>query len=119
MIMCCPDRTHFKPIQHAARTLAESGATVIGIVVNDVEMGGSGSAFTPTGHSYGYNYGYGGYRAYGAYRPYGPLKSKDEESKDGGKAAAGKSPKADDDTEQEPRKNSRAQPIRSEIADEA
>ena len=77
MIMCCPDRTHFKPIQHAARTLGESGATVIGVVVNDVEMGGSSGAFSPVGHSYGYNYGYGGYRAYGAYRPYGPLKSKD------------------------------------------
>ena len=79
MIMCCPDRTHFKPIQHAARTLGESGATVIGIVVNDVEMGGAGSAFTPVGHAYGYGYGYGGYRAYGAYgaySPYGPIKDK-------------------------------------------
>ena len=71
MIMCCPDRTHFKPIQHASRSLSESGATVIGIIVNDVEMGGAGSAFAPTGHSYGY--GYGGYRSYGkGYRPYAP-----------------------------------------------
>ena len=74
MIMCCPDRTHFKPIQHAARSLGESGATVIGIVVNDVEMGAAGGAFSPSGHSYGYGYGgYGGYRAYGgSYRPYAP-----------------------------------------------
>ena len=74
MIMCCPDRTHFKPIQHAARSLGESGATVIGIVVNDVEMGSAGGAFSPSGHSYGYGYGgYGGYRAYGgSYRPYAP-----------------------------------------------
>ena len=72
IIMCCPDRTHFKPIQHAARSLGESGATVIGIVVNDVEMGAAGGAFSPSGHSYGYGYGgYGGYRAYGgSYRPY-------------------------------------------------
>ena len=82
IIMCCPDRTHFKPIQHASRTLAESGATVIGIVVNDVEMGGS-NAFAPAGHSYGYGYGYGGYRAYGAYRPYGPLKSREDTEKAG------------------------------------
>ena len=77
MIMCCPDRTHFKPIQHAARTLGESGATVIGIVVNDVEMGSVGGAFAPSGHSYGYGYGgYGGYRAYGgSYRPYAPIES--------------------------------------------
>ena len=84
MIMCCPDRTHFKPIQHAARTLGESGATVIGIVVNDVEMGGSGGAFSPSGSSYGYGYGYGGYHAYGQYRPYGPLlPGKDGTSKNG------------------------------------
>jgi len=75
MIMCCPDRTHFKPIQHASRVLAESGATVIGIIVNDVEMGGSGSAFTPAGHGYGYYGGGYGYRAYGAYNPYTPYSS--------------------------------------------
>ena len=77
MIMCCPDRTHFKPIQHAARSLGESGATVIGIVVNDVEMGSANSAFAPSGHhGYGYGYGgYGGYRAYGGYSPYAPRKS--------------------------------------------
>jgi len=78
MIMCCPDRTHFKPIQHASRSLAESGATVIGIVVNDVELGGS-NAFSQSGHGYGYShYGYNGYRAYGNYKPYAP---KDEGKK--------------------------------------
>ena len=37
-------------------------------------MGGAGSAFTPSGHAYGYGYGgYGGYRSYGkGYRPYAP-----------------------------------------------
>ena len=87
MIMCCPDRTHFKPIQHAARSLGESGATVIGIVVNDVEMGSVGGAFSQSGHSYGYGYGgyggYGGYRAYGgSYRPYAPLESGKKKGKD-------------------------------------
>ena len=67
MIMCCPDRTHFKPIQHAARSLGESGATVIGIVVNDVEMGSASSAFATPGHR-----AYGGYRAYGGDSPYAP-----------------------------------------------
>ena len=87
MIMCCPDRTHFKPIQHAARSLGESGATVIGIIVNDVEMGSANSAFAPSGHyGYGYGYGgYGGYRAYG-YSPYAPRKSSGEK-----KAAEGES----------------------------
>ena len=74
MIMCCPDRTHFKPIQHAARPLGESGATVIRIVVNAAEMASARGASSPSGHSYGYGYGgYGGYRAYGgSYRPYAP-----------------------------------------------
>ncbi len=83
LIMCCPDRTHFKPIQHAARSLGESGATVIGVVVNDVEMGSIGGAFSHSGHSYGYGYGgYGGYRAYGGYRPYAPTETA-KKSKDG------------------------------------
>ena len=94
MIMCCPDRTHFKPIQHAARSLGESGATVIGIIVNDVEMGSSTSAFAPSGHyGYGYGYGrYGGYRAYGGYSPYAPRKSSAEKkaaSESGEKPAEG------------------------------
>ncbi|MBR1588641.1 MAG: AAA family ATPase [Kiritimatiellae bacterium] len=100
MIMCCPDRTHFKPIQHAARSLGESGATVIGIVVNDVEMGSANSAFAPSGH-HGYGYGYrryGGYRAYGGYSPYAPRKQKSDaaaaEPADGasGSKAAASSP---------------------------
>ena len=69
MIMCCPDRTHFRPIQSAARNLAEAGATVLGIIVNDVETGSMGGAFSPHGRyggyssKYGYGYGYGyGYR---------------------------------------------------------
>ncbi len=128
MIMCCPDRTHFKPIQHAARTLGESGATVIGVVVNDVEMGGSSGAFSPVGHSYGYNYGYGGYRAYGAYRPYGPLKGKEgaEKGKDAAKgeattpSAEGETQKTADAPASKPEAESeKHMPTRPEIADEA
>ncbi len=68
MIMCCPDRTHFKPVQHAFRSLTEAGATVIGVVVNDVETGGLGG-----GASGGYGYGYRGYGGYmpGGYAPSG------------------------------------------------
>ena len=78
MILCCPDRTRSKPIRHATRHLTEAGATILGVVVNDVDMS-SGSAFLPTSRSYGYGYGgygsYGGYRGYGAYRPRGGAKS--------------------------------------------
>lgn len=59
LIMCCPDRTHFRPIQATSRNLAEAGATVLGVVVNDVETGSIGNAFSMHG-SYGY-----GYRKYG------------------------------------------------------
>jgi len=65
LIMCCPDRTHFRPIQSAARNLAEAGATVLGIIVNDVETGAMNGAFSQHGYyayrkySYGYGYGYG------------------------------------------------------------
>ena len=63
LIMCCPSRTHFRPIQSTSRNLAEAGATVLGVVVNDVETGSMGNAFSIHG-SYGYGYrkyGYGSY----------------------------------------------------------
>lgn len=58
MIVCCPDRTHFRPIQSASRNLAEAGATVLGVIVNDVETGQMDGAFSMHGH---YGYGYGSY----------------------------------------------------------
>ena len=63
IIMCCPDRTHFKPIQYCSRTLTEAGASILGVVVNDVEISNS-SAFNLGVHRnynyhYGYAYGYG------------------------------------------------------------
>lgn len=121
MIMCCPDRTHFKPIQHASRSLGESGATVIGIIVNDVEMGGSGSAFTQTGHAYGYGYGgygYGGYRSYGKgyrpYAPYGPIES--AKKSEGGQSADGK-PAQETDSNGEDQIQDRGA-VSSELTDE-
>lgn len=66
IIMCCPDRTHFKPIQYCSRSLTEAGANILGVVVNDVEVS-SASAFAPGTHSrYGYGYGYNSY-GYGGY----------------------------------------------------
>ena len=115
MIMCCPDRTHFKPIQHAARSLGESGATVIGIVVNDVEMGSSGGAFAPSGsHGYGYSR-YGGYRAYGGYGPYAPRKSSGK--KDGDKAEGADKP-ADGSGAKPADEGTSAPAVSSDLADE-
>lgn len=64
MIVCCPDRTHFRPIQSAFRNLTEAGATVLGVIVNDVETHQMNGAFSQHGS---YGYGYGGY-GYG-YKP--------------------------------------------------
>ncbi|HRT30438.1 MAG TPA: AAA family ATPase [Kiritimatiellia bacterium] len=65
MIMCCPDRTRFQPIKHAARTLAESGARVIGVIVNDVDFGRR-NHFSQYDYHYRYAYRYTSrYAAYG------------------------------------------------------
>ncbi|MBR0197035.1 MAG: AAA family ATPase [Kiritimatiellae bacterium] len=80
LIMCRPDRTHFKPIQFCSRTLTEAGANILGVIVNDVELSDV-SSFSPTHHhSYGYRYGYGYGRGYGYGYGYRPAKSKSNAS---------------------------------------
>ena len=72
IVMCCPDRTHFRPIQHCVRTLTEAGANIIGSVVNDIETSSAGAFMPHSGkHRYGgkYGYGYGNGYGYGDYRP--------------------------------------------------
>jgi capsular exopolysaccharide synthesis family protein len=64
MIMCCPDRTRFRPIKHAARSLTESGARVIGVIVNDVDFGRR-NQFSQ--YDYHYRYAYRYTSRYGAY----------------------------------------------------
>jgi capsular exopolysaccharide synthesis family protein len=64
MIMCCPDRTRFQPIKHAARHLTESGARVIGVIVNDVDFGRR-NQFNQ--YDYHYRYAYRYTSRYGAY----------------------------------------------------
>ena len=73
VIMCSPDRTHFKPIQYCSRSLVEAGANVLGVVVNNVEVSGA-AAFSPSSHHHGSGYskyGYGKYGSYGSYGGYG------------------------------------------------
>ena len=65
MIMCCPDRTRFQPIKHAARSLMEAGARVIGVIVNDVDFGrrnqfSHGDYHYRYSSRYGYSYSYTG-----------------------------------------------------------
>jgi len=77
MIMCCPDRTRFQPVKHAARHLTEAGARVIGVIVNDVDFG-SRNNFSQ--HDYHYRYAYRYTSRYGAY---GQAKSISEKSGQG------------------------------------
>lgn len=80
IIMCCPDRTHFKPIQYCTRNLTEAGANILGVVVNDVEIA-QVSAFSVSHHSAYGKYGYG--YSYAAHKE-GENGSEDRESKEYG-----------------------------------
>lgn len=80
IIMCCPDRTHFKPILHCSRTLTEAGANILGVVVNDVDFSNFSAFSQSHGHSYR-KYGYGNYYSYGY--GYGGKPGKDAPSGDG------------------------------------
>jgi len=71
IVMCCPDRTHFKPIQYCTRSLTEAGANILGVVVNDVEISNASAFSHSHRHSYGYSYGKYGYGYGGGYGGYG------------------------------------------------
>ncbi len=64
MLMCCPDRTRFRPIKFAVRSLTEAGARIIGVVVNDVDFGRT-STFSQYDYHYRYSYRYA--NRYGSY----------------------------------------------------
>lgn len=90
MIMCCPDRTRFQPIKHAARHLTEAGARVIGVIVNDVDFGRR-NQFSQ--YDYHYRYAYRYTSRYGAYGQ--GKKSRTGEKK--GSGSGGKAVRDDDD----------------------
>jgi capsular exopolysaccharide synthesis family protein len=66
IMLCCPDRTRFRPLKHAVRHLSEAGGHIIGVLVNDVDFGRAGMFSRYDYHyhysyryKYGYRYGYG------------------------------------------------------------
>jgi len=67
MIMCCPNRTRFSPLKHAARYLTEASARVIGVVVNDVDFERH-RLFDKDNSHYKYAYHYGKKYGYSASR---------------------------------------------------
>jgi hypothetical protein len=65
--MCCAERTRYNLLKHAHRNLTESGARVIGVIVNDVDFGRH-QHFGKYDYHYRYGYKYGskyGYASYG------------------------------------------------------
>lgn len=121
LIMCRPDRTHFKPIQYCSRTLTEAGANILGVIVNDVEVSNV-SAFSPSSHhSYGYKYGYGYGHGYGYGYGYRPAKGKRKDGDAKGDAAKdGEQPAIalDSAGKDEPLKHHRQAPDNPEFTDE-
>ncbi len=87
VIMCRPDRTHFKPIQFCSRSLTEAGANILGVIVNDVEVNNI-SVFSPSSHHHGYGYGYYGY-GYGSTGKEKTRRSSSKAAAATGDAAAG------------------------------
>ncbi len=62
IIVCRPERSRYGVVRHALRSLSESGSRILGVVVNDVDFGRSGtfSSYDYGAGAYGYNkYGYG------------------------------------------------------------
>ena len=121
LIMCCPDRTHVRPIQFCSRSLTEAGANILGVIVNDVDTTNA-SAFSQShknryaykskygyggygGYGYG-GYGYGGY-GYGYGYGYGPKKRKDKKES----GAAGGSSTEDESPFENPENETPPQPL--------
>ena len=66
MVMCCPDRTRFRPLKHAVRHLSEAGGHILGVLVNDVDFGRAGMfGRYESSYQYSYRYKYGGKYGYG------------------------------------------------------
>ena len=68
ILVCRPERSRYRAIRHALRSLLESGSRVLGVIVNDVDFKGGGSFGS---YHYARNYGYNYYGKNGRYGRYG------------------------------------------------
>lgn len=64
LLVCRPERSRYRAVRHALRSLLESGARVLGVVINDVDFKSGGSF---GGYDYTRSYGYNRYGRYGRY----------------------------------------------------
>ncbi len=90
VVVCRPDRSRYRSLRHAVRHFTESGARVLGVVVNDVDFGRSAYFSNYDYHTYGYSYGY-------KYNKYGRYYSKIAEDRDANPATIDALPPAEDD----------------------
>lgn len=91
ILVCRPERSRYRAIRHALRSLLESGARVLGVIVNDIDFKGGGNFGSyDYSRSYGYNH-YGRYGRYGygyGYYPRGTSSDKGQSAPDADGAAA-------------------------------
>ena len=80
LILCCPNRTRFRPLKHAVRHLAEAGGHVIGVIVNDVDFGRAGM-FGRYEYNYAYRYLYADKQGYGYSDRKGDADARDSSAK--------------------------------------
>ncbi len=93
MIVCRPDRSRYRAVKHAIRQFVESGARLLGVVVNDVDFQGR-NAFSDHDRS---NRGYGS--RYGRYG-YGQYTKRNLRNVRGGEPAEGESSNGSDPMEE-------------------
>ena len=90
IIVCRPEKSRYRIVGHAIRSLSDSGTKILGIVVNDVDFGRS--SFSNYTYGTGYSYGkYGRYGRYGYGGGYYKRTTADVDSKDTAKSGRNRS----------------------------
>lgn len=64
VMVCRPQRSRYRALRHALRSFVESGAQMLGVIINDVDFKSSGGF---GGYEYSQRYGYNRYGRYGRY----------------------------------------------------
>ena len=103
IIVCRPERSRYGVVRHALRSLSESGSRILGVVVNDVDFGRSGtfSSYDYGSGAYGYSkYGYGG--RYGRYGYSSNYYRRNVGSKSGGEKTEGAATESQRNRSEEP-----------------
>jgi capsular exopolysaccharide synthesis family protein len=88
VMVCRPDLSRYRAMRHAIRYLSSAGATVMGVVVNDVDFGRSSYFSNYDYHTYGYSYTY----KYGKYGRYYTRLAEDRETPSTPSGAAAPTP---------------------------